>query len=159
MFLRSAHGDTLPRSALSCNVLLRLVGIGAPPPLDSPSLLGDGGYSLGAPAVAEAFPLPLGLLFLRSPEIPELHIPFFLIIQWLASARPSPFRAFFLLMLVDDEEGPVALLEPYPGSSESWGPVREGVYREPGIFNSVPEVPLGVMACLHEPHGRQDGVV
>ncbi len=87
------------------------------PPLDSPSLLGNGGHSLGAPAVTEAFPLPLGLLFLRSPEIPELHIPFFLIIQWLVGARPSPYRAFFLLTLVDDEEGPVALLEPYPGSS------------------------------------------
>ncbi len=117
MFLRSARGDTFPRSALSCNVLLRLVGIGAPPPLDSPSLLGDGGHSLGAPAVTEAFPLPLGLLFLRSPEIPELHVPFFLIIQWLADARLSPFRAFFLLTLVDDKEGSVALLKPYPGSS------------------------------------------
>jgi len=29
MFLRSARGDTLPRSALSCNVLLRLVEVPA----------------------------------------------------------------------------------------------------------------------------------
>ncbi len=117
MFLRSARGDTLPRSALSCSVPLRLIGIGAPPPLDSPSLPGEGGHSLGAPAVTEAFPLPLGFLFLRGPEIPELHIPFSLIIQWLAGARLSPFRAFFLLTLIDDEEGPVALLKPYPGPS------------------------------------------
>ncbi|MFN9903852.1 MAG: hypothetical protein ACK55Z_34770, partial [bacterium] len=80
-------------------------------------LLGDGSHSFGAPAVTEVFPLPLGFLFLRSPEIPEWHIPFFLLIQWLVGARLSPFRAFFLLTLVDDEEGPVALLKPYPGSS------------------------------------------
>ena len=65
MISRSARGDTLPRSALSCDVLLRLIGIGASPPLDSPSLLGDGSHLLGAPTVAEAFPLPLGFLLLR----------------------------------------------------------------------------------------------